>query len=198
MLIYYAATIALCAVVAGVVLLVRHIRGASSAERTRSTLIIAGVVALLFIDIFSLDDLFERTKAPLWSWLPIIVSIVIMSAFCIVANGKIREYDKEYGSKPSSVVVPVVAVVVVLALILSGPGGEQREKEARNDGYDEGYDDGFRDGADMERLENDAEWSMFFEDAQLKNTITGEPIESRDDFQKWRVDYAEAKAALKK
>lgn len=55
-------------------------------------------------------------------------------------------------------------------------------------------DAAFQKGATFERRKNDAEWRRFFETAKLKNTITGEPICSREDFYKWAEQYAAAKA----
>ena len=56
----------------------------------------------------------------------------------------------------------------------------------------------FRAGMLAEKAKNDAEWIRFFEKAQLKNTISGGPICSRDDFYKWAAEYDAAKAEIEK
>lgn len=38
-----------------------------------------------------------------------------------------------------------------------------------------------------------AEWKAFFEKAGLKNTMTGEPITSKEDFDAWQKEYAQQK-----
>lgn len=55
-------------------------------------------------------------------------------------------------------------------------------------------EDAYRAGVMAERAKNDAEWDRFFETAQLKNTISGTPIRSREDFYKWAEEFAAAKA----
>ena len=54
------------------------------------------------------------------------------------------------------------------------------------------YDIGRRMGIAQERSRNDREWADFFTRAGLKNSITGEPISSRSDFEKWESDYNRA------
>lgn len=54
--------------------------------------------------------------------------------------------------------------------------------------------DAYRAGVMAERAKNDAEWDRFFKTAQLKNTISGTPIRSREDFYKWAEEFAAAKA----
>ena len=54
------------------------------------------------------------------------------------------------------------------------------------------YDIGRRMGIAQERSRNDREWNDFFARAGLKNSITGEPVSSRDDFAKWESDYNRA------
>ena len=63
---------------------------------------------------------------------------------------------------------------------------------------DVAYERGRRDGAAEEKAKNDVEWDEFFKDAQLKNTVSGGRIRSRKDFQKWKKEYAAAKAALER
>ena len=55
------------------------------------------------------------------------------------------------------------------------------------------YWHGYQDGVSAEREKNSAEWAQFFETAKLKNTISGVPIKSREDFYKWKeqvINYA--------
>jgi len=53
----------------------------------------------------------------------------------------------------------------------------------------------YRAGCMVEKVKNDAEWDRFFETAQLKNTVSGDPIRSREDFYKWKREFDAAKAA---
>ena len=57
------------------------------------------------------------------------------------------------------------------------------------------YEQGRREGAAEEKARNDAEWDAFFKTAQLKNTVSGGPIRTREDFYKWADEFAAAKAA---
>ena len=56
------------------------------------------------------------------------------------------------------------------------------------------YNSGRVDGMMEERNRNAAEWKKFFEDACLKNTITGGPIQSLEDFRQWKKQFDAAKA----
>lgn len=56
------------------------------------------------------------------------------------------------------------------------------------------YNSGRVDGMMEERSRNAAEWKKFFEDACLKNTITGEPIQSLEDFHQWKEQFDASKA----
>lgn len=46
---------------------------------------------------------------------------------------------------------------------------------------------------EQERARSKGEWDAFFKRANLKNTISGAPITSLEEFQKWEADYAAAK-----
>lgn len=48
---------------------------------------------------------------------------------------------------------------------------------------------GYIKGLNEERERNDADWTQFFEDAKLVNPITEEPINSKEDFEKWKLAY---------
>lgn len=50
------------------------------------------------------------------------------------------------------------------------------------------------DQIEAEHQINDVEWEQFFLTACLKNTITGEPICTREDFWRWKQQYDEARA----
>lgn len=56
------------------------------------------------------------------------------------------------------------------------------------------YQSGVSDGVAQERRRSKAEWARFFEEAQLKNTITGQPIRSIEDFRQWKTAFNKAKA----
>lgn len=43
-----------------------------------------------------------------------------------------------------------------------------------------------------EREKNRAQMQSFFDSAKLKNTVTGKPINSMEDFEAWKSDYANA------
>lgn len=38
--------------------------------------------------------------------------------------------------------------------------------------------------------EQDAQWEQFFRDANFKNSVTGEPIRTREEYLKWQEDFA--------
>lgn len=46
---------------------------------------------------------------------------------------------------------------------------------------------------EQERARSKGEWDAFFKRANLKNTITGAPISSLEEFQKWETDFKAAK-----
>ena len=46
---------------------------------------------------------------------------------------------------------------------------------------------------EQERARSKSEWDAFFKKANLKNTITGVPITSLEEFQKWEAEYSAAK-----
>lgn len=192
---FYIIIIGLCAVVSGIVLMICHLRGRGSKERTLFTLAIAGCVALLLIDFYSLDEIFDHTSVPFSSWIPTIITVVFLAVYAILANSKLAKHYKEYAQNSLSIAAPAVAVVFLLALLLVGPRNKEREDDIYADGYESGYDAGYQVGVEVTREESSDEWSVFFEEAQLVNTVTGEPILSREDFEKWKVDYAEAKAS---
>jgi hypothetical protein len=60
------------------------------------------------------------------------------------------------------------------------------------------YHRGLIEGMRAERERNDDEWDRFFEDAKLKNTISGNPIRSRKDFYEWKKAYDAAKEERQK
>lgn len=62
------------------------------------------------------------------------------------------------------------------------------------------YRSGLSDGVNQERQRNASEWSNFFSDAKLKDTITGQPIRNLEDFYRWKVafDRARSEKAKKK
>lgn len=49
----------------------------------------------------------------------------------------------------------------------------------------------------QERARMDAQWNEFFAASGLKNTITGEPIKTREDYQKWQQEYQAQQASQK-
>ena len=56
------------------------------------------------------------------------------------------------------------------------------------------YHSGLSDGINQERQRAAAEWSNFFRDAQLKDTITGQPIRNLEDFHRWKAAFDRIKA----
>ena len=56
------------------------------------------------------------------------------------------------------------------------------------------YNSGRVDGMTEERGRNAAKWKKFFEDARLKNTITGGRIQSLEDFYQWKEQFDAARA----
>ncbi len=46
---------------------------------------------------------------------------------------------------------------------------------------------------EQERARSKSEWDAFFKRANLKNTLTGAPISSLEEFQKWEADFKAAK-----
>lgn len=46
---------------------------------------------------------------------------------------------------------------------------------------------------EQERAKSKGEWDAFFKRANLKNTVTGAPITSLEEFQKWEAEYSAAK-----
>ena len=59
---------------------------------------------------------------------------------------------------------------------------------------DEIYQAAYRAGELAEKARSRAEWDAFFADAQLKNTISGKPIRTREDFHEWKEAFESAKA----
>lgn len=51
---------------------------------------------------------------------------------------------------------------------------------------------------EAEKEKNQAEWKHFFDDACLKNTITGEPIRCLEDFYRWKAAFDKAIAEREK
>lgn len=49
------------------------------------------------------------------------------------------------------------------------------------------------EAVNAERERSKGEWEQFFAQANLKNTITGQPITSKEEFDKWAADYKAAK-----
>ena len=56
------------------------------------------------------------------------------------------------------------------------------------------YHSGLSDGINQERQRAAAEWSNFFRDAQLQDTITGQPIRNLEDFHRWKAAFDRIKA----
>ena len=50
-----------------------------------------------------------------------------------------------------------------------------------------------RQAVEAERNRAQEEWNRFFATAQLKNTLTGQPITNREEFDRWAADFADAK-----
>lgn len=65
------------------------------------------------------------------------------------------------------------------------------EEKTKND-----LDAAYRAGKLEADAKNEEEWLQFFERAGLMNTITGEPIRNRHDFNLWEVAYEEARQKL--
>lgn len=59
------------------------------------------------------------------------------------------------------------------------------------------YHSGLFDGAAREQQQHDSELEEFFQTAQLKDTFTGQPIQSLEDYQRWRNTFECAKAERK-
>ena len=56
------------------------------------------------------------------------------------------------------------------------------------------YHSGVSDGILQERQRSGLELSEFFEAAKLRNTFTGQPIRSLEDFRQWKTSFDKAKA----
>lgn len=71
-----------------------------------------------------------------------------------------------------------------------------RDRGITQGDVDAAYQAGRVDGMTEERERGDAAWDQFFKDAQLKNTVTGAPIRSREDFRLWKRQFDAAKAEI--
>lgn len=181
-----------CAAVASIYLLIQCIRKRGSKEGTVFAFTIAELVALFIIDIGSLNNIFDNTSAPFSSWFPLCASIVLLCVLAIVSNHDYKKQCSEFSKSSISFFIPAIAVVIILALFFGV--GHKEEQDTYSDGYNEGYDDGYNEA----NRNNEDDWRYFFASAQLHNTVTGEPINSLDDFRKWEIDFANYKAERNK
>jgi len=151
----------------------------------KSKLQIAGIVVIIFLGIYALGTILQLTDR-LSGFDKIIIALFIFAVFMwFVLIGPLIQKDKNDRSYRS--------------------GYNKGLEEGHEKGYLDGrlsnntlssseYDKGYQDGKMAERTLNEREWRQFFNIAQLKNTITGAPINTPQDFYKWKNDFESANA----
>ena len=76
------------------------------------------------------------------------------------------------------------------------PPDEQRKEHAaqrRRQEQQDAINQAVNDALAKEKERSKAEWAAFFEKANLKNTLTGKPITTLDEFNTWAADFETAK-----
>lgn len=72
------------------------------------------------------------------------------------------------------------------------------KEEITPDDVESAYQSGYLSGVAQERDRTEKEWAQFFKDVQLKDTITGQPIRTREDFARWKAAFEAEKARREK